>query len=101
MLHKNNLGTGIPVAVSLSPALEAENMPPKVERDKKRLLYISALAVAIAICISFIAKLLVYLIEFVTNISFYGKFSIAGISPADKQMGLWVIVVPVIGGIIV
>ena len=101
MLHKNNLGTGIPVAVSLSPALEAENMPPKVERDKKRLLYISALAVAIAICISFIAKLLVYLIEFVTNISFYGKFSIAGISPADNQMGLWVIVVPVIGGIIV
>lgn len=59
------------------------------------------LAVVIAACISFIAKLLVYLINFVTNVSFHHRFSVAAVSPADNNYGLFVILVPVIGGVIV
>ncbi len=91
----------IPISVSLNPVLEAENIPPKTARNKRRLLTISSLAVAVAICISFIAKILVYLIYVITNISFYGNFSISNIGPSHNSWGLFVIAIPAIGGIIV
>ena len=91
----------ISVAVSLDQVLEAEDVQPKKGQDKKRLLVISVLAVIIAVCISCIAKILVYLIDLITNISFYGKFSLAHSSPANNALGIWVIAIPVVGGLIV
>jgi len=64
-------------------------------------LVISSLAILIGASISFIAKALVYLIDFITNISFHGKFSISHASPAINSLGLWVIIVPAIGGLII
>lgn len=101
MRNNNVLNNGIPISVSLNPALEAENFPPKKNYDKKRLFTIALLSVGIAVCISFIAKGLVYLIDLFTNFSFYGRFSFEHSSPADNSYGLWVIAVPVIGGLIV
>lgn len=91
----------IPISISLDSTLEAENLSTKPVDNKKRIIGISLLAILIAMTISLIAKALVHLIELITNISFYGKFSIAEASPADNQLGIWVIFVPVIGGIIV
>jgi H+/Cl- antiporter ClcA len=65
------------------------------------LLYISALSVIVAIAISCIAKFLVALINLVTNISFYGTFNLNFHSPAENTLGLWVILIPAIGGILV
>jgi CIC family chloride channel protein len=99
---KNNiLNNGIPVSVSLNPTLESENFKPQRKQDKKRLLFISFLAVSIAIVVSFIAKLLVYLIDFFTNISFFGNFSIEPSEPSNNALGIFVIIIPVIGGLIV
>ncbi|HEY5407569.1 MAG TPA: chloride channel protein [Ginsengibacter sp.] len=92
---------GIPISISLQPTLEAENIAPPVSVHKQRLLIISALSVLVAICISFIAKFLIYLINLVTNISFYGNWSIAHSTPVNNSLGIGVIVIPVIGGIIV
>ncbi len=55
----------------------------------------------VAVAISFIAKLLVHLISLITNISFHGKFSIEDASPVGNSLGLWVILIPVVGGIVV
>ena len=93
--------TRIPVSISLDSALEVENSRLKVSQNKKRLLTIAFLAVVIAACISIIAKLLVYLIDLITNISFHGNFSISHSSPADNVLGLWVIAIPVLGGLMV
>ncbi|HTL46452.1 MAG TPA: chloride channel protein [Verrucomicrobiae bacterium] len=41
------------------------------------------------------------LIDFVTNLSFFGRASFHPASPADHHLGLLVIIVPVIGGFIV
>ncbi len=95
------LNNGIPVSISLKPTLEREGFRNKKNYNKKRLLKISVLAVLIAVCISFIAKFLVYLIDLFTNIAFYGSFSIDPSSPANNTYGLWVIFIPVIGGLIV
>lgn len=68
---------------------------------KTRLLFISALCILIACLISIIAKGLIYLINIVTNISFYGILDTGFHSPANNHLGWWVIIIPAIGGIIV
>jgi CIC family chloride channel protein len=101
MRNNNVLNNGIPVSISLNPALEQENFKPKQPYNKKRLFAIALLAVLIAVCVSFTAKLLIYLIDLITNIAFHGNFSIEPSSPADNTLGLFVIVIPAIGGLIV
>lgn len=101
MKNNNILNNGIPISVSLNTTLEAENFQPRVSNNKKRLLTISMITFGIAIIISFIAKLLVGLIDLFTNISFYGKFSFVHASPANNHLGLFVILIPAAGGIIV
>lgn len=101
MIKSKILSKGIPVSISLTPTIEAEIDQPLVAQDKKRLLTISALAVLVALCISFIAKLLVHLIDLITNIAFYGSFSTVHSTPVNHTVGLFVIAVPVIGGVIV
>jgi len=91
---------GIPIAISLQSTLDAENIAARAV-GKKRIFFVSFLAVVIAILISFIAKFLVFLINLVTNISFYGHFSLAAVSPLHNHLGYGVIIVPVLGGIIV
>jgi H+/Cl- antiporter ClcA len=44
---------------------------------------------------------LLYLINLFTNIFFFGRVAIHETSPAGNELGYWVIVVPVVGGIIV
>lgn len=68
---------------------------------KKRLVQISILSIIVAAAISIIAKLLIYLINLVTNVAFYGSADINFHSPAANQLGLWVILIPAIGGILV
>lgn len=79
------------------------NKKRKQQRDAnvRRTLYISLLGLVNAVLIGFIAKGLIHLISFVTNLSFFGTLSLHESSPSNNQLGLWVIVVPVIGGLIV
>jgi H+/Cl- antiporter ClcA len=92
---------GIPI----SPSLDyPHNNPEKAKKEsfvKKRLLRISCLSIIVAAGISVIAKLLVWLINLVTNISFYGVFAATFHSPASNHLGPWVIIIPAIGGVIV
>jgi chloride channel protein, CIC family len=101
MKKGNVLNNGIPVSISLDPALEVENFEPQKDFNKKRILLISCLSFFISIVVSFIAKLLVYLIYFFTNVSFFGNFSFHYISPADNTLGIFVIAIPLIGGLVV
>ncbi|MEO6135840.1 MAG: chloride channel protein [Ginsengibacter sp.] len=101
MATKNSLNNGIPISVGLNPTLDAENIHQPITQNKKRLLTISALAVFVAICISFIAKLLMFLLYLITDLSFYGKVGFTHVTPVENNLGLWVIVIPAIGGVIV
>ncbi|WP_316810130.1 chloride channel protein [Pedobacter heparinus] len=92
--------TGIPIAPSL-PHLPAKKNTGNTRSSKRRLLQISLLSIAVAIIISLIARFLVLLIHLVTNICFYGSFDFSFRSPADNQLGLFVIILPAIGGLLV
>ena len=62
---------------------------------------VSLLAGLIGIMAGIIAYLLYNLIGLFTNIAFYHRVSFAFVSARENHLGLWVIVTPVIGGIIV
>ena len=82
-------------------ALEALETPPFYDVEQRRTLVISGLAIIVGVGAVGIAQLLIAAIRFVTNVMFYGSFSIANNSPAGNHLGLWVLAMPVIGGVIV
>ena len=100
-MSEHRFQNGIPVSVSLSDSLERARVtaPPPV--NKQRTLRISIYAILIATVVSVIAKALVLLINTVTNLAFFGKFSTAFESPAHNQLGWIVILLPAVGGVIV
>lgn len=66
-----------------------------------RLLRISLIAVVIGGCGTLAAYALLNLIRLFTNLFFYQSLSFAVRSPAGNHLGLWVILLPVLGGLIV
>ena len=69
-------------------------------RDR-RILLLALMALVIGAFSAVIAKLLVLLIAIFTNITFYQRFSTDFISPANHHLGAFVILAPVIGGLII
>jgi CIC family chloride channel protein len=92
---------GLAVSPSLEPVLLAARVSGRGTLVDRRTVYISALAIIVAIIASAAAKGLVCLIAFITNLSFYGRISWATVDPAGNHLGAWVILIPVAGGIIV
>lgn len=92
---------GLPVATGFGVTLENVNIPQQPTLVNRRILLISVLAILLGIATGYIAQLLIALIGIITNFVFYGRFSLEMITPYDNQLGLWVIVVPVIGGVLV
>src|SRR5271169_3646532 len=94
-----------------SPAQEGEILSsnPQINAASKsgriparfRLGYISLLAGLVGVIAGIAAFLLYNLIGLFTNLAFYHEWSFHFRSPANNQLGPWVIVIPVIGGIIV
>ena len=92
---------GLPVAPTLGPALAAARVPRRAALVDARVARLSGLAVGVAVVVGVVARGLTDLIGLCTNLAFYGRVSLAFTSPAQHQLGLWVIAVPVIGGVIV
>jgi len=91
----------IPISVSLDTTSSVDALESKKDIVDKRVFYLSIQAIANAIIIGFVAKFLVLLINLITNLSFYKTFSFENIGPAGNNLGWFVIIVPVIGGLIV
>jgi len=66
----------------------------------KRLLLFSAIAVGIGAVATVAAFVLLNAIHFFTNLFFFQTLSFADRSPADHTLGIWVVALPVVGGLI-
>jgi len=66
-----------------------------------RLLRIAAIAAVVGAMSTVTAYFLLYLIRFFTNLFFFQTLSDLPRSPATNTLGLWVILVPVLGGLII
>ena len=85
----------------INPLLNPINMPANDNSFNYRSVQISMLAVVLGIAGGFIAQILTRLIGLITNLCFYGRVSFEFNSPAGNHLGLWVIVIPVLGALVV
>ena len=76
-------------------------MPRQFRPLDRRVLWISFVAMLLGATVAVVAKALTLLIGLITNLAFYGRWAYDFASPAGNHLGEWVIVVPVIGGLIV
>ncbi|HWS18550.1 MAG TPA: chloride channel protein, partial [Candidatus Elarobacter sp.] len=66
-----------------------------------RVLPITGLAMVLGVVSAYVAVGLLKLINFFTNLFFFQRLSSAPASPGDAHLGMWVVAVPVIGGLLV
>jgi chloride channel protein, CIC family len=66
-----------------------------------RMIMIGLLAIAIGVVSAWVAKGLLLLIAFFTNLFFFQRISLAAVSPADNTLGPWILLVPVAGALII
>jgi chloride channel protein, CIC family len=66
-----------------------------------RVIPLSIAAVAIGIVAAYIAWALIRLIGIFTNLFYFGRWSTSFVSPADNHLGVWAILVPVGGSLII
>ena len=105
--------SGSPGAVPIAPALDATMDDARVARKStlmnRRTVWIGLLAIVLGVAAAEIAQLLMFMINLITDITFYGRVSDVTavkhtgsfvLSPADNRLGAWVILMPAIGGLI-
>jgi chloride channel protein, CIC family len=66
-----------------------------------RVLTISTLAIAIGVLASFVALALLRLIGLFTNLFYYGRWSAALVSPAGNHLGVFAVLVPIGGALMI
>ena len=91
----------IPVSISLDNTFQPAEENKRQAGSDRRLLYLATLSIIIAALTGGIARFLVSLIDFFTNLFFYGRISPLHSSPENHHLGGWVVAIPVMGGLIV
>src|SRR5277367_4482555 len=77
---------------------------PSILRDftvDRRVWLLSGVAVGIGACATVLAVLLLRCIALFTNLFYYHRLTMVGVSPAGSPLGYWMVVVPVLGGVLV
>ncbi|MBL9092368.1 MAG: chloride channel protein [Planctomycetaceae bacterium] len=92
---------GLPLSPILSTEVNQEFASPPVRSFDRRVVWIAALAAVLGVLATFASQILLALINFVTNLCFFGRLSLADASPADNRLGLFVIFLPAAGGALV
>lgn len=94
---------GLTVSPSLDLVLESAHAPPQYALMDRRVLQICGLAIALGIAAAFVAQTLIALIALITNLAFFGRWSLAEAAPAEAvaHLGWLVVPIPVVGALIV
>jgi len=67
----------------------------------RRMLLLSAMALAVGAVSAVVAYILIWLIAAITNLAFYHRLSAAPAIPQGHQLGCWVVLVPVAGALVI
>ncbi|MBB5056161.1 H+/Cl- antiporter ClcA [Granulicella aggregans] len=67
----------------------------------RRVWLLSGVSIGIGICATLLAVVLLRCISLSTNLFYYHRFSIAPVSSAGSSLGYWMVLIPVLGGLLV
>jgi CIC family chloride channel protein len=96
-----NAASGLPVAPSLAPVLATVDAPPEYSPVDQRVVVICCIAMLVGIGAALLANVLTRLIGLITNVAYYGRVSTAFSPPSTVRLGVWSILVPLVGAFIV
>jgi H+/Cl- antiporter ClcA/CBS domain-containing protein len=94
-------GDSVPVSPALDLVKEAAHVPTESAIVDRRVVQICLLAIALGAVAAGLSVIFIRLIALVTNVAFFQRLSFENVSPAHNQLGLWVIIVPIVGAVIV
>lgn len=94
-----NSALPVPPDTGITP--ESIDLPRDRSVFDKRSLVLTLACVGLAVVAVLVAQGLQALIACFTNISFFGRFSLTPTPPAGNTLGWWVLLVPVLGGLVV
>jgi chloride channel protein, CIC family len=100
-IEQSSTTAGLPVAPSLGPSLRDVSLPTDRRPVDARVGGIAVRAVIVAIAAAFVAQLLTRLIALITNLAFFGRWSVVPRSPAENHLGLLVVAIPILGALVV
>lgn len=100
---KSATSNGLTVSPSLDLVAEAAQVPPQYSPIDRRVLLICVVAILLGVAAAFVAQLLLALIAVITNLAYFGEFSLQHSVPADAipRLGLWSICIPIGGAVVV
>jgi chloride channel protein, CIC family len=75
--------------------------PAEYEPVDRRTVLITGLGILLGIAAGFIAQVLIGLIGLVTNLVFFGRISLALVSPSGNHLGGWIVLIPMLGAVVV
>jgi H+/Cl- antiporter ClcA len=84
----------------MAPNLQPEDQLGDFTADR-RILTLTAMAALIGVMSAFVALALLRLIGLFTHLFYYHEISSGLVSPADNRLGVWALLVPIVGGLIV
>jgi CIC family chloride channel protein len=96
-----HVAEAIPIAPSMAPILASVAVDRPSSSVDLRVLFVSALSIGIALAAGLVAQILTKLIGLITNLAFYGRLSTRFASPAGNHLGVFVVAVPIVGGLVV
>ena len=70
-------------------------------RTNRRVILLSIMAIPIGALSAVVAKVLIWLIAVITNLSFFFRLSSTPVQPQQSHLGWWVIAIPVVGALII
>ncbi len=94
---------GIAISPTLDLLAESEQIPQQQVHLDLRVLRVCGLSILVGFAGAIASRLLIGLIALITNFAFYQRISLSDASPADgvAGLGLWVIPIPILGGLVV
>src|SRR5438045_6883253 len=66
-----------------------------------RVLVLAAMAIVIGAIAALVAYALLWLIAVITNLAFFGRLSSTLTPPSHSNLGAWILLVPVLGGLVI
>lgn len=100
-LEKASTTPGLPLSLGIGPLIEKADVEKHPRAIDARSLMICGLCMLLATAVTPVARLLMFLIGLITNLVFFGRISGDLVSPAGSKLGLWIVIVPVIGSVMV
>ena len=96
-----DIDNGLPIAPSMDVALASLLVPITEKTISRRLVTIVGLSILLGLVAGVVAKAFLSLIALISNFAFFGRFSLVLEPITTQHVGLWVLVIPVVGALII